>query len=215
MYVRLLNQMEWNIELIQVLCSAEWRSAFFYPVTRNRYKYSLWFHIPHWQHPDELCVCVYVLCICVKRQWEKDCCCMSVGQACLRAQGFTTWLYTCITHLAGGYTSRFKVNSNISLSETQLKKPQNTPITVRTNRSPCPAMWGPLTERTNTIEGLFLPEQAKGRTDDKRSLDGRQRTEGAVERTREGDRIRGGQYETKKEHKSYFNFPFKNANNMY
>lgn len=48
---------------------------------------------------------------------------------------FTTGPYTCtcITHLNEGYTSRFKVSSNISLSEMQLKKPQNTPITLRTN----------------------------------------------------------------------------------
>lgn len=58
---------------------------------------------------------------------------VSIRQTCLKAQGFTAGPYTCITHLTEGYSSRFMVSSNISLWETQLKKPPNTPITVRTN----------------------------------------------------------------------------------
>ena len=71
---------------------------------------------------------------------------------------FTARPYTYITHLAEGYASWFKVSSNIRLSEMQLKKAQNTPITVRTNRSSMPSEvrpinwenehdWGPVSGR--------------------------------------------------------------------
>lgn len=115
-----------------------------YPRTRNRYKYICgcrWFHNLHWQHSDRrvfvahfvVCVLACTVQMCDKTYMEKDCTCASIRQACLKARGFTTQPYTCITHLAEGYTSRFKVSLNISLSQMQLQKPQNTPIMVRTD----------------------------------------------------------------------------------
>lgn len=80
-----------------------------------------------------VCVLACTVQMCDKTYMEKDCTCASIRQACLKARGFTTQPYTCITHLAEGYTSRFKVSLNISLSQMQLQKPQNTPIMVRTD----------------------------------------------------------------------------------
>lgn len=61
---------------------------------------------------------------------------------------------------------------------------------------PCPAMWGPLAERMNTIEGLFLAEQATGRPDDKWLLDSRERTVGPLK----------GREEIKSVHYGHFYF---------
>lgn len=69
---------------------------------------------------------------------------------------------------AEGCTSELEVSSNISLSKRQLKKSPTTAIAVRTNGPWVPGDVRPInSERMNTAEGLFLAEQAKGRTGDK------------------------------------------------
>lgn len=106
----------------------------------------------------DVCIC----CACVWQDREKGC--VSIRQACLRARGFTTQPYTYITHLAEGYASRFKVSSNISLSEMQLKKPQNTPITVRTNRFSMPSDVRPINWENEHDWGPVSTRAGKGQT---------------------------------------------------
>lgn len=109
--------------------------------------YWLWFYIPHWQHLDQLCFCCSFccyMCVCAAHMYdkidrEKDSMPVwAIGRHVRGHKGLQLWPYY-ITHLAEGYTSRYKVSSNISLSEMQLKKSQNTPIMVRTNRFSMPS----------------------------------------------------------------------------
>lgn len=175
MRVRVLNQMQWNIELIQLLCSAEWRTAVFIPGqeinTNTVCGHWSWFHIPHWQRPDQLCFCCsFCVCVCAVHMCGKTDRrtslrgCVRIRQGRVRVQRFTARPYTCITHLAEGYSSRFKVSSNISLSEMQLKKPQNTPITVRTNRFSMPSDVRPINWENEHDWGPVSTRAGKGQT---------------------------------------------------
>lgn len=78
---------------------------------------------------------------------------------------------------AEGCTPEFEVSSKIRLSKRQLKKSQTTAISVRTNGPCVPGDVRPLPERMNATKGLFLAEQAKGRTGDKWPLDSAKRTQ--------------------------------------
>lgn len=65
-----------------------------------------------------------------------------------------------------------KAGLNIGLSETQSKKAENTSISSRTNGlSGARRCEAPLTERLNTMEGLFLAERAKSGAGDGRPPD--------------------------------------------
>lgn len=200
MHVGLLNQMQWNIKLIQVLCCGEWRSAVFIPgqeIDTNTVCGSwLWFHIPRWQRPDQLCCCYSFCCstvhMCDETDREKKDCVWLVralsrhmwgheGLQLGRIPTLHTWLKVIPPGLRWAQIS---VCQKCNWRNLKIHPSRWGQIA-----SPCPAMWGPLTERMNTIEGLFLPEQAKGRPDDERPLDSRKRTAGKSKRTGEGDRI--------------------------
>lgn len=93
--------------------------------------------------------------------------------------------------LAEGYTCKFclKAGLNIALSETQSKKAENTSISPRTNGlSAARRCEAPLTERPNTMEGLFPAERAKGGAGDGRPPDG---AEDSGDSRREDDGIEG------------------------
>lgn len=82
----------------------------------------------------------------------------------MRTAGFTTQPCTCITHLAEGYTSKCTACSNISLSEMELKIPENTPIMVRTNRFSMPLYVRPINRENDHERGPFSTPAGKGQS---------------------------------------------------
>lgn len=69
---------------------------------------------------------------------------------------------TYITQLAEGYASRFKVSSNISLSEMQLKKLQNAPMTERTDCFSMPSDVRPINRENEHDVGAVPCRVGKG-----------------------------------------------------
>lgn len=158
--VRQLGQTHWNTELIQLLCSGVCRPAVFIPPKEidANIVCGLWL----WS----------ALAAPFSRQSTRPC---AVSR---HIQGFTTGACPHVTPSAEGYSSRFKVSSNISLSEMQLKKAQNTPIRARTNRFSMPSHVRPINWEHEHDWGSVSGRAGKGQSDDKRPLDRRKRTAG-------------------------------------
>ena len=172
MHVRL----RWKIELIQVLCSAEWRTAVFIPGqeidTNTVCGYWVWFYIPRsWS----VVFLLLILWSCCARVWQDR------QRKGLWALGRDVWGHEGLQlgHIPALHTWLKVIPPGLRWAQISVCQKCNwRNLKIHLSRwgqiaSPCPAMWGPLTERMNTIEGLFLPEQAEGRPDDKRPLDSR------------------------------------------
>lgn len=147
-----------------------------------------WFHIPSWQQQgfrsSFFLLHVQSVLQCVSHDWKRKK--KDHLTLCEGAGGFTTLQRTCITHLAEGYTCRFKASLNIRLSEMQLKKAQNTPIRRRTNGFSVAGDvrpinwetehdWGPVSSRVGKgWTGWWMTTgQRKGRRDSGKDMRGR------------------------------------------
>lgn len=158
--VRLLKRMQWNIGFIQVLClSGEWRSAVVF--------------IPRQEIDTNTVVgsdcyfmfCARLLCFCCSfclHQCKTDRgktlrSSVSFRPACLRLQlGHITTLRTWLKVMPPGLRwAQISVCQKCNWRKLKIHPSQWGQIAPR-----CPARWGPLTERMNTIEGLFLAERA-------------------------------------------------------
>lgn len=114
-----------------------------------------------------MCKCTEV-CVTWLKKKKKKRPSSSVGEGVDETEGagsFTTLPCTCITHLAEGYTRRFKVSLNIRLSEMQLKKAQNTPTGRRTNGFSVAGNVRPINWETEHDWGPVSNRAGKGRTE--------------------------------------------------
>lgn len=211
MDVGLLHQMQWNIELIQLL----WVAVS--PWTKNLYKYSLWVLIvilhsalaaPYSLVFDAHFAVTYCADAWLDKERKRLYCSVSIRQACVRAWGFTT----SYSHIPTLHTWLKVIPPGLRWAQISVCHKCNWrnlkihPSWWGQIASPCPAMWGPLTERMNTIEGLFLPEQAKGTLDDKRPLDSKD-SGGSRKDSRRRQNRWSSVWNTDFKHNGYFHFP--------
>lgn len=186
MHDSLLNRMLCKIELIKFLCSGEWQSLVFIPgqeIDTNTVSGAwLWFHIPPWQYPDQLCFCCsFCCCMCETRQTQNK------TFNALWVLGSHIWEHKGLrpSHIPSLHSWLKVIPPGWGELKYQFVRNAIEEASKFTHQGedkshPCPAMWGPLAESMNTIEGLFLAEQAMGRPDDKWLLDSRERTVGPL-----------------------------------